>query len=457
MAIEARHYTLLLATSASLFCTPLMVAGVNGILPEIGASFQASAMDSSLIGASYSLGLAVFQLACGSLGDMQGHRKVFMAGSVVFCVTSLLLGFLQNLHLFLGLRFIQGVGAAMLSASGMALVASAATPENRAPYLGLSAMAVYAGIACGPPIAGLIAGVVSWRWLFWLAAFLSFLVFLLMRASVSHEWHPAHGKKYDWQGCVLYGLSMASLTIGASVLNSSLSSGFMLFALFGVFLVLFYFRERKNAFPILNMSLLAENRVFALSSLAAFVNYASFFGLIFYFSFYLQIGKGMSVREAGFILSIQACSQALATPLATKLCAPDREGLISALGAGICGLGLLAAAFIEPATPLAALIVAQILLGSGVSIFSLANTAIILESAGRANTGQASAVTGAVRTAGQLCSMVLITLSTSFLLGQEAIGKNNLDSFMTSMHSSLVFFGLLNILALIVSLVRNKT
>lgn len=456
MSIEQRHFTLLLATGASLFCTPLMVAGVNGILPEVSAAFSASAMQSSLIGASYSLGLAVFQLACGSLGDIHGHKKIFLAGSLIFCLVSAGLGFLDNLPFFLVLRFLQGTGAAMISASGMALVASAAKPENRAAYLGITAMAVYAGIACGPPIAGLVASILNWRWLFWLTALCALIIFFLMKSAVWHEWRPAQDKQYDWPGCALYGCAMATLTLGASILKTKPVPGGVLFAFCVFFLSLFYWRERKSPFPILNLDLLASNRVFALSCLAAFVNYASFFGLIYYFSFYLQIGKGMSVREAGFILSIQAVSQALATPLATRLCRPGREGVISAIGAGICGAGLFAASFIQPTTPLAGLICAQILLGSGVSVFSLANTAIILESAGRVNTGQASALTGAVRTAGQLSSMILITISTSFLLGNEEIRPDNLESFMFSMHSSLIIFGLFNLFAVATSLIRNR-
>ncbi len=425
-------------------------------MPEIGLSLKASAMQSSLIGAIYSLGLAVFQLCCGSLGDIRGHRRIFLGGILIFFISSLALGFISNLHLFLLIRFIQGCGGAMISAASMALVASAASPQNRAAYLGFSAVFVYSGIACGPPIAGLIAGIISWRWLFWLSAFLSIIIYILMKQTVSHEWRPASDKKFDWQGCILYGISMAGLTLGATFLKASTVAGIFFFGIFILFLFLFYFCEKRSVFPILNMSLLAGNKVFSLSCLAAYVNYASFFGLIFYFSYYLQVGKGLSVQETGFILAIQAVAQALATPIATRLCKKGREGVISAIGASLCGFGLIAASFIKIETPIIALNCAQVLLGSGVSIFSLANTAIILEAAGKANTGQASALTGAVRTAGQLSSMTLITLSTSLYLGKEAISASSLNAFMASMQSSLILFGLFNILAVGVSLIRNR-
>ncbi len=143
-----------------------MVAGVNALLPELGMSLNASAAQSGMIGAIYSLGLAVFQLGCGSLGDIRGHRKVFLWGTLIFGASSAALALTYNIQLFLLIRLIQGAGAAMVSAAGMALVASAASPSNRAAYLGVTGMFVYAGIACGPPVAGLIAGYLNWRWLF---------------------------------------------------------------------------------------------------------------------------------------------------------------------------------------------------------------------------------------------------------------------------------------------------
>lgn len=456
MPLEKEHHSLLLAAGASLFCSPLMVAGVNALLPELGMSLNASAAQSGMIGAIYSLGLAVFQLGCGSLGDIRGHRKVFLWGTLIFCASSAALALTYNIQLFLLIRLIQGAGAAMVSAAGMALVASAASPSNRAAYLGVTGMFVYAGIACGPPVAGLIAGYLNWRWLFSLTALLFALIFFLMKYTVVHEWRPGQDKKYDWQGCLLYGAAMAAFTLGAVLLKTSAAIGSALFTLSGIFFILFYLRERKCAFPVLNIKLLRTNRIFTLSCLAAFVNYASFFGLIFYFSFYLQAGKGMSVQEAGFILAIQAASQALTSPVAAKLCVRGREGKLSAAGAALCGLGLIAASFIRIDTPLAALISAQILLGCGVSLFSLANTAIILEAAGKANTGQASALTGAVRTAGQLGSMTLITLSLSLFLGKEAVNAQNLSAFMASMRSSLIIFGFLNIAAIGFTMARNK-
>lgn len=456
MGIERAHYPLLFAICLSLFTTPLMAAGVNAVLPEIGASLQASAAQLGLVGGVYSLGLAIFQLTSGSLGDINGHRRIFMFGAAIFAVSSLCAGFCKPVYGFLLFRLCQGIGGAMLSAAGLALLAAAAGPERRAAYLGLSGAAVYSGIACGPPVAGMIAGAIGWRWLFWLNAATSLIVGCLMWTATKIEWRPAVDKPFDWLGALYYALAMALLTLASATIGSRPVLGVTAFCVCTLLFFFFWRHEVRDIFPVLNFNLLASNRVLRLSCVAAFVNYASFFGLVFYFSFFIQIAHGMSVQATGLILSFQPLMQLAATPLATRLCNCWPKGSICALGAALCGIGLLAAAFLTPAAPIALIFVIQGLLGSGISIFSLSNTAILLESAGKQNIGQASGLTGAVRTAGQLLSMSLITASLTFFLGTESVSLSTFPGFMQSMRVNLIIFGLLNICAVWMALARNR-
>ncbi|MBD5640938.1 MAG: MFS transporter [Desulfovibrio sp.] len=455
MAVERAHYPLLFAICLSLFTTPLMAAGVNAVLPEIGASLEASAAQLGLVSGVYSLGLAIFQLTSGSLGDICGHRRIFILGAIIFCLASLCAGFCSLVYVFLFFRLCQGIGGAMLSAAGLALLAAAAGPERRAAYLGLSGAAVYSGIACGPPVAGLIAGAIGWRWLFWLNACASLLVGSLMRTASRVEWRPAREKPFDWAGACYYAVAMSMLILGSASAADRPAIGISAFCLCGLTLVFFRRHENHNVFPVLNFRLLASSRVLLLSCLAALVNYASFFGLVFYFSFFIQIAHGMSVKITGFILAFQPLMQLAATPLATRLCNIWPTGLVCALGAALCGAGLLVAAFLTPASPLGLVFVIQGLLGAGISIFSLSNTAILLESAGRENIGQASGLTGAARTAGQLVSMCLTTASLAFFLGSEPVSIATLPGFMQSMRVNLVVLGLLNICAVWMALARN--
>lgn len=443
------------AICASLFTTPLMMAGVNAALPEIGASFHASAGQLGMVGAMYSLGLAIFQLSSGSLGDICGHRRLFLFGCLVFSASSIAAGFVSSLFLFIGVRFIQGLGGAMISASGLALLASAAKGEHRPAYLGMSSAAVYAGIASGPPLAGLIAGTLGWRWIFWLNGVTSMIVWVLMKYTASHEWRPSKGKSYDLTGCLLYAIAITALTQASLWLATKPVAGLGAMLIFFIGIFLFFAWEKKARFPLLDLALLQHNKILKFSALAAFINYASFFGLIFYFSFYLQIAKNMTVQQAGLILAIQAVAQVAATQPATRLCARFGKNIVCAIGAALCGLGLCAAAFLSADNPVWILIVTQILVGMGISAFALANTALILDNAG-ASVGQASALTGAVRTAGQLCGMIFITLTLSYFLGQAEVTVNTLPEFFASMRVDLILFGILNLLAICCVFMRGE-
>lgn len=454
--MEKAHYPLLAAICVALFFSPLMAAGVNAVLPEMGESLSASALQLSLVGASYSLGVAILQLICGSLGDILGHRRIFLAGAIIFGSCGLLLSLAGNIRLFIALRLVQGLGAAMISAASFALLASAAPPDKRPVYLACLNAAVYAGIACGPTIAGLVAGAFDWRWIFGLNFCASALIFILMRYSVDHEWRPSRHEAFDLGGSVLYAVATTAFVTGATIASRAPLAGAFALALFVALLALFVRRETKCKFPILNLKLLLRDKVLFLSVLAAFVNYASFFGIVFYFSFYLQTGKGFGVRETGFILSVQPFFQVLCSPLAARLCKIWSDARVAALGVIVCAVGLIAAAFVRLSSPLWILLAAQACLGGGISLFSLANTSLILERAGGSNVGQASSLTGSMRSAGQLSSMVLIAFTLSAVIGEAGVTKDTLAGFMTCMRIDLIVFGALNLFAAGIALYRVR-
>lgn len=457
MSIAKEHRWLLLAVCAAQFFMPFMVAGVNAVLPPLGESLGASARELSLLGAVYTLGLVVFQLAGGTLGDIYGRRRIFLFGLSLFSVLALVLGFIPYIDLFIGLRLFQGMGAAMLSSASLALLASAAPKEMRASYLGLSNVAVYAGIACGPPVGGLVAGWLGWRWLFWGTGLAALAAMCIMVFRVPLEWRTAGEEPFDVPGCLLYGGAMAALTFGASCIADDHLLGGGLFLLCLVLLACFVWRELRSPFPMVDVRLLRSNRVLSLSLVAAFVNYCSFFGMVFFFSLYLQVGRGFSVQEAGLLLALQAAVQSLSSPLAARLCDRYDQGLISTAGTVFCGLGLLSAAFLDMDSSLWVIVGAQCLIGAGVSLFALPNTTIILEAAGPQRVGQASGLVGTVRTAGMLGNLTIITLTLSLFLGHEPVGRDNIGAFLHCMRVDMVLFGVLSLLAVGCTLARNRS
>ncbi|MDR0239258.1 MAG: MFS transporter [Deltaproteobacteria bacterium] len=437
----------LVAVCASQFILPFMLAGVNAVLPTLGGDLGLSARQLSLVSTIYTLSLAIAQLSSGRIGDIVGRRRLFLTGLGIFGLCSAMLGFVQHFEALVCLRFIQGLGAALFNASGLAILMTMAPIDKRGTVLGISAAAVYAGISCGPAFAGLLTDAFGWRWLFWGTALSAVIAWLLMRHNLREEWRQGQGEPFDWPGFLCYGGFMSCLTMGASSLQHAAWAPWALGA--ALCLLIGYIRlEWRSKFPLLELRLFTQNRVFALAALAAFVNYAANFGVSFYFSMYLQSLRGLSVGDAGLFLAAQAVVQMLASPSAGRLSDRYGAGLISTLGIGLCCVGIALAALIEPDTPLILLIGIQIILGAGIGLFATPNTTLILGSAGTRYLGQASGVTGAVRTGGMLVNMIIVTTTLSFFMGHAPLRPENVSAFMASMRLDFYIFAGLNLLAL---------
>jgi len=437
----------LFAVCASQFILPFMLAGVNAVLPLLGEDLGLSAWQISLISTVYTLSLAIAQLSSGRIGDILGRRRLFLIGLGIFCLCSAALGFVRHFEFFLCIRFIQGLGAALFNASGLAILMTLAPANQRGAILGISAAAVYAGISCGPALAGLMAGVFGWRWLFWGTSFSAVAAWLFMRYNLWEEWRPGQGEPFDWSGFFCYSGFMLCLTLGASSLQQSFWAPWALAG--SLCLLIGYIRvEWRSKFPLLELRLFTRNRIFALAALAAFVNYASIFGVSFYVSMYLQSLRGLSVSDAGIFLATQAVVQMLAAPPAGRLADRYGAGFISTLGVGLCGLGITLGTLIEPDTSLILLVGMQVVLGAGIGFFAAPNTTLILGSAGSRYLGQASGVVGAVRTGGMLINMIVVTTTLSFFMGQDVFRPENVQAFMASMRFDFCIFAGFNLLAL---------
>ena len=453
--IPASLRVVLFSICVSQFILPFMLVGVNTVLPIVGEDLTLSARQLSLISTIYTLSLAIAQLSSGRIGDILGRRRLFLTGLAVFCACSAVLGFVRHFEAFLCIRFMQGLGAAFFNASGLAILMSLAPADKRGTVLGISTAAVYAGLSCGPAIGGLLAGAFGWRWLFWGASLGAAAAWLLMRRNLREEWRQGRGEPFDWPGFLCYSGFISCLTLGASSLQHAFWAPWALAGALCLF-VCFIRLERHTAFPLLELRIFTQNRVFSLAALAGLVNFASSFGINFYFSMYLQGIRGFSVSDAGMFLAMQAVMQMLTAPLSGRL--SDRYGasLMNTLGIALCGTGIALAVLITPGTHLLLLIGVQILLGAGYGIFSPSNAALMLESVEPRYLGQASGITGAVRTGGWLASMIIVTTTLSFFMGQAPLCPESAQAFMESMRFDFCVFVGLNLLAIGCSLACRR-
>ena len=203
--------------------------------------------------------------------------------------------------------------------------------------------------------------------------------FLISRAHLRGEWADARGEPFDWRGSLVYAGAILLLIAGASSLDQGLWAWLLLAA--GIVGIGFFLRlEAETAYPVLNVALLRHNRIFALSNLAALLNYAATFGVTFFLSLYLQFVKGLSPQRAGTLLIVQPIAQTILSPFCGRLADRFPPAHVATIGMALCALALGLAAGIDAATSTAALLLILLCLGIGFALFSSPNTSAIMGS-----------------------------------------------------------------------------
>lgn len=448
-----RRVVLFVAATAS-FLTPFMATSVNIALPSIGREFSIDAVTLSWITTAYLLAAAMFLVPLGRLADIHGRRKVFLAGMVGYTVVSFLCTLSGSETVLIALRALQGGTDAMMFGTSTAIVTSVYPPERRGRALGVVVAAVYSGSALGPFIGGFLTQAAGWRSIFWLTTVLGLLVVALALWKMRGEWAEARGQRMDVIGSVLYGLGLLGVMYGFRLLPSL--NGLSVLVAGAVVLAAFVLWENRTESPVLDMSLFRRNIVFALSNLSALINYAATYALSFLLSLYLQYIKGLPPRSAGLVLLAQPIMMALFSPLAGRLSDRVEPRIVASSGMAMSAAGLFLTSFLDPGSPLAAIVGILLLCGLGFALFSSPNTSAIMGSVSRQHYGVASATTGVMRLVGQMLSMGIAALIIALYVGEVQITPLQHPAFLRAFRAGFLVCAGLCVAGIFASLARGN-
>ena len=204
-----------------------------------------------------------------------------------------------------------------------------------------------------------------------------------------------------------------------------------------------------------DLSLLASNRVFSFSNLAALIHYAATSAIAFFLSPYLQYLKGLDPRTAGLILMTQPVMMAIFSIPAGRLSDRTDPGRIASTGIGLTSAGILMLTFIRTETSLVYIISVLALIGVGYALFSSPNSNAIMSSVERKHLGVASGMLGTMRMIGQTMSLGVAMILMALFLGTEKITPANYPGLLETIRTGLIIFALLCIPAIFASLARN--
>ena len=259
-----------LGLSIAIFMSNLDIAMINIALPQISRELNINFTVSIWAITSYQLVMAALILPLAFLADKFGYRPVFQIGLIVFTVASLFCGLAQTIEQLIWARALQGLGAAAILATNIALIRQLYPTQKLGLGLGVNAFLLALGFVTGPIFATIILSHFHWSWIFWLNIPMAILSYFLCKSLPKNE-----GNTFKSMNIlsILLSITMFSSIIFAlasfSISNSLLNT--WIFLTVGLISgILLYLRDVKHRHPIFPVDLF-KNVIFSLSLITAFL------------------------------------------------------------------------------------------------------------------------------------------------------------------------------------------
>ncbi len=443
----------LLMVYINAFQLPLMLSAVNVGLPHFARDLQMNAVLLSWVPTSYLMASVMFVLIFGRVADMLGRKKIYLLGTLLVVIASILAAFSNSGEQLVMLRFLQGVGGAMIYATQIAILSSVCPPNMRGRAIGKMISILYLGLTCGPLLGGYVVELLDWRALLVMQVPLALLVLMLGLFKVDGDWHADEPAKMDIPGAASYAFSIAAICIGASLVPDV--SSYLGIGLGVLGLCCFVFIEKRVTHPIFDLSLFLSNRIFTLSCLASFIMYTATFANVVLISLYLQYLQGIPASQAGMIMMTQPLLMAIFAPLAGRLSDTVEPRIIASAGMVLTLVGLLLLSQFNGETSILLILLCLAITGIGFGLFSSPNTNAIMGAVEKRHYGLASASNATMRLVGQMSSMLMVTLIMSLYLGQAEISPANYPELQQAISIAFTIAALLCLPGLYFSLARG--
>jgi len=455
----------LAAIALGTFMGPLDGSIVNIALPSISSYFHAPLPLVEWVVMSYLLIISSLLLTYGRLGDMYGHKPVYLAGFVIFTLGSALCGFAPAIGFLIGARVLQAVGAGMMMAIGPAIVTSIFPPHLRGRALGLNGSVVASALAFGPTIGGFLLGQFGWRAIFFVNLPIG-VIGTIWAARVLRRDRRLSRQRFDIPGAVTLFAGLMSLLL-------ALSHGeewgwrspaiIISLVLAVVFLALFIRLELTGAEPMMDLRLF-RIRLFAAANATSLLNFMAQFSITFLMPFYLEQVRRLDPAHAGLVLSAPPFLILFVAPLSGTL--SDRIGsrLLSSLGMAITAAGMFWLSRVDVQTPYPIIIAGMFVFGLGTGLFQAPNNSAIMGSVPRNRLGVGSGTLASMRNIGMVLGIALsgavfsgrLPLHSALLRAQgyrgEALAAH---AFVGALNDAYLVGAALAALGVITSLVRG--
>ncbi|MEG2199494.1 MAG: MFS transporter [Anaerovorax sp.] len=452
--ISKDQTAILMVSIVTAFITTFTGSAMNLAIPTIGHEFQTSAALLGWIVTAYMLTAATLSVPFGRLADIRGRHKVLTVGIFIFMLASFLSAFTWSLPAMILCRLLQGFGGAMIFSTNTAILISSFSPDKKGKVLGYSIASTYVGLTAGPVVGGLLNHSLGWRSIFIFTGIIGLIIFIIAVKKLPKETSIPMDMPMDTLGNLLYIFMIALIMYGLSSFTTSVLSKCAVGM--GLLLSVFFVRhELKTQAPIIQITLFTKNPAYALSNLAALMNYGATFALGYLLSIYLQSVLGFNSQIAGLILISQPLIMAVLSPYAGHLSDRFFPFKLASMGMGASALGLLFFVFINESTPLFLIVPVLMFIGAGFAFFSSPNTNAVMSCVHQKDYGVASSILATMRSMGHTFSMVIVTLVVSTQMGNAPLSSATPAQLIATMRLSFIIFTVICIIGIFFSAKRK--
>ncbi len=424
-AVDPKWWVLL-AIGVGTFMSALDGSVVNIVLPVVKLAFGTDVASVEWVVTVYLLVVSGLLLSVGRLGDLRGHKQIYVAGFGLFLLGSALCGLAPSVSGLIASRGLQALGAAMLFANSPAILTKNFPDTQRGQALGLQATMTYLGLTVGPSLGGWLTAQLGWRSVFYINLPVGLIALALSLRYIPADAIRAAGEGFDLAGAASFLAGLVALLLAldqghAWGWTSTATLG--LFAAAAALLGLFVFIERRHPSPMLDLSLFSR-RTFSATAASAVLNYICVYSVLFLMPFYLIQGRGFSPERAGLLLTAQPLVMAAVAPLSGTL--SDRVGtrVPSVVGMLVFGLGLFLLSQLGAQSQAASVAAALAVAGLGIGIFVSPNNSALMGAAPRNRQGIAAGILATARNVGMVLGVGLAGAIFTTVLGSGGAGAD---------------------------------